>query len=345
MNKKYFMPAEWTRHEGTWLQWPHNQTNKGGTYREELSHIWVTYAKELHSGETVHIVVFNEEEQEFITSKLKAAGVDLKKIDFLIQPTDDIWIRDNGPIFVRDSDGNQVLTKWDFNGWGNRYPFKNDIGVSAAISDKFNIPMVEVDLCLEGGGIEVDGSGSFMAAKTSILNENRNPNMSQEEVEKILTEFLGVTNFVWITGLRGEENHGEVTDFHIDGAARFTSEDTILYECDAYGESEDYIIEAMEKHFQELKNARSISGKPYHLIPVPITRKIVEEAGCKGSYLNYYIGNEVVLVPIYGDENDELGLKIIGSQFPDRRIVGIKVNKLFQYGGMIHCVTQQQPQA
>ena len=103
------------------------------------------------------------------------------------------------------------------------------------------------------------------------------------------------------------------------------------------------MLEAHERHYQELRKARSINGKPYRLIPVPITRKIVEEAGCRGSYLNYYIGNEAVLVPVYGDENDKLGLKIIEGQFPGRRIVGIHVSKLFQYGGMIHCVTQQQP--
>lgn len=341
---KYCMPAEWAEHEGTWLQWPHNNTaDKGGGYREELDDIWVTLAKELHHGEIVHIVAYDEEEKQHITSKLEEADVNMDKIDFLIQPTDDIWIRDNGPIFVNDKDGSLVLTKWAFNGWGNRFAFKNDTQVSGAISKKFNIPMAEVDLCLEGGGIEVDGKGSLMAAKTSIINDNRNPGLSQEEIEEVITEHLGIKNFIWITGIRGADNHGEVTDFHIDGAARFVNEDTILYEYDVYGESEDYVLKAHERHYRELRKARGINGKPYNLIPVPITRKIVTEAGCRGSYLNYYIGNEAVLVPIYGDENDKLGLKIIEGQFPSRRIVGIDVSKLFQYGGMIHCVTQQQP--
>lgn len=267
----------------------------------------------------------------------------MNRIEFLVQPTDDIWIRDNGPIFVNDRGGKLVLTKWAFNGWGNRFAFKNDIQVSSAISKRYNFPMVEVDLTLEGGGIEVDGKGSFMASKTSIINDNRNPGLSQKEIEKALTHYLGVTNFIWITGIRGEDNHGEVTDFHIDGAARFANEDTIMYEYDPYNESEEYLLEAFEKHYQELRSATNINGKSYNLIPVPITRKIVKEAGCKGSYLNYYVGNEVVLVPIYGDENDELGLKFIEGQFPGRRVVGIDVCTLFQYGGMIHCVTQQQP--
>lgn len=340
---KYFMPAEWEPHEGTWLQWPHDGTNKGESYRSKLEDIWVTMTKELHYGENVHIVVCNDEEKLHVISKLKEADVNLAKVDFLIQETDDIWIRDNGPIFVKDENDNNWITNWIFNGWGNRFPYEKDTMVPVKIGPKYGIPRVDVNVCLEGGGIEVNGNGSFMAAKSSIINDNRNPNVSQEEIEKALTEYLGVTNFIWITGIPGEENQNEVTDFHIDGAARFSKENTILYEYDPYGDSDQYLLEAQEKHYGELRQSSNIDGKPFQLIPVPVTKNIVQDAGCKGSYLNFYIGNEVVLVPIYGDENDALGLKIVEGQFPGRRIVGINVCKLFQYGGMIHCVTQQQP--
>lgn len=342
-NIAFYMPAEWEKHEGTWLQWPHNGTNKGEGYRDKLDDIWVTMAKELHYGENVHIVVCNDEEREHVQSKLNEAKVNLDKIDFLIQETDDIWIRDNGPIFVKDKEGNLSLTDWNFNGWGNRYPYENDAMVPIKISENYKIPKVYASVCLEGGGIEINGKGSLMAAKSSILNENRNPTLSQEEIEHELTKYLGVTNFIWITGIRGEDNHNEVTDFHIDGAARFSNENTILYEYDPFGESEAYLLEAYEKHYQELQQARNTDGNPFQLIPLPLTRKVVKEAGCKGSYLNFYIGNEVVLVPIYGDEHDSLGLQIIEGQFPGRRIVGINVSELYAYGGMIHCVTQQHP--
>ncbi|WP_289140129.1 agmatine/peptidylarginine deiminase [uncultured Brevibacillus sp.] len=343
-NLAFYMPAEWEKHEGTWLQWPHNGTNKGEGYREKLDDIWVTMAKELHYGENVHIVACNDVEKEHIESKLMEAKVSMDKIDFLIQETDDIWIRDNGPTFVKDDNSNLLLTNWIFNGWGNRYPSENDAMVPVNIGEMYNIQRIEASVCLEGGGIEVNGKGSLLATKTSILNDNRNPSLRKEEIERVLSKYLGITNMIWISGLRGEDNHDEVTDYHIDGAARFSNENTILYEYDPFGESEAHLLEAYERHYQELRQARNTDGKPFQLIPVPVTRKIVEEAGSKGSYLNFYIGNEVVLVPIYGDEHDKLGLQIIEGQFPGRRIVGINVSKLYPYGGMIHCVTQQQPQ-
>ncbi|MGE7866018.1 agmatine deiminase family protein [Bacillus paramycoides] len=337
----FYMPAEWEKHEGTWIQWPHDRTHRGKGYRSKLDDIWVTMAKELHYGENVHIVVYNDEEKAHVESKLIEAKVNMDKIDFLIQETDDIWIRDNGPIFVKNKEGNLSLTQWIFNGWGNKYPYEKDAVIPEEISEMYSIPKVEVNVCLEGGGIEVNGKGILMAAKTSIMNENRNPTLSQEEIEMELTKYLGVTNFIWITGIRGEDNYNEDTDFHIDGAARFSNENTILYEYDPFREGEAYLLEAYEKHYQELQQARNVDGEPFQLIPVPVTRQVVKEADCKGSYLNFYIGNEVVLVPIYGDEHDRLGLRIIEGQFPGRRIVGINVNELYAYGGMIHCVTQQ----
>ncbi|MCR8643373.1 agmatine deiminase family protein [Paenibacillus sp. N1-5-1-14] len=340
-NIQFYMPAEWEEHEDTWLQWPHDKTHRGERYKAKLNNIWVTMAKELHYGENVYIVVYNDEEREYVQSKLNEANVNLDKIHFLIQETDDIWIRDNGPIFVKDRDNQLSLTHWIFNGWGNKCPYTNDAVVPSQISKHYNIPKVDVDVCLEGGGIEVNGNGTLMAAKSSIINENRNPALSQEEIERALTKYLGVTNFIWITGIRGEDNYDEVTDFHIDASARFSNETTILYEYDPFGESEAYLLEAHELHYQQLQQARNTDGKPFQLIPLPLTRKVVKEANCKGSYLNFYIGNEVVLVPIYDDEHDKLALQIIEGQFPGRRIVGIHVSELYAYGGMIHCVTQQ----
>ncbi len=339
----FFMPAEWEKHEGTWLQWPHDGSNKDENYRAKLDDIWVTMAKELHYEENVHIVVCNERERKHVQAKLNEEHVNMDKIDFLVQETDDVWIRDHGPIFVKDDKGNLCLTNWNFNGWGNKYPFEKDAKIPSKISENGSIPLIETSVCLEGGGIEVNGNGTLLAAKSSIMNGNRNPTLHQEEIESELTKYLGVTNFIWITGLRGEDNHDEVTDFHIDGAARFVNENTILYEYDPFGESEAHLLKAYEKHYQELRQARNTDGKPFQLIPVPVTRNIVKEVGSKGSYLNFYIGNEVVLVPVYGDEHDSLGLQIMEGLFPGRRIVGINVRKLYAYGGMIHCVTQQHP--
>ena len=343
------MPAEWEPHEGTWLQWPHNGTllvdgSEGTDYREQLAEIWINMTKELHIGENVHIIVDNEDEKTYVEGKLHETDVDFNKIDFLVRRIDDVWIRDNGPIFVWDDQGHPIITDWNFNGWGGRMPHEFDKQASAYISEHTNIPRVVVpEIRLEGGGIEVDGRGSFMAAKTSIINDNRNPGKSQTEIEAVITKYFGVTNFIWITGLYGDDPGGEMTDFHIDGAARFTCSNTILYEADPFGVSEPYMLETYNKHYNELRNYRDIDGNPFRLIPVPLTKENVKGLDYQGSYLNYYIGNEVVIVPVYGDENDALGLKIIEGQFPDRRVTGIDVCALYPNGGMLHCVTQQQP--
>ncbi|MCL1983311.1 MAG: agmatine deiminase family protein [Clostridiales bacterium] len=344
---KYRIPAEWEPHEGTWLQWPHNGTilpdySEGRDYREQVEGIWIQMTKELHIGENVHIIVDNNAEKDHVTEKLSEENIDFNRVDFLVKRIDDVWVRDNGPIFVWDDQGNQVITDWSFNGWGGRMPHEFDAQVSAYISEHTNLLRVVPGIRLEGGGIEVDGRGSFMAAKTSIINDNRNPGKSQAEIEAEIAKYFGVTNFVWITGLSGDDPGGEMTDFHIDGAARFTGSNTILYEADPYGESEPHMLKTYDMHYNELRNCRDIDGNPFRLVPVPLTRLNVKGLDYKGSYLNYYIGNEVVLVPTYGDENDAVGLQIIEGQFPGRRIAGIDVCPLFPYGGMIHCVTQQQ---
>jgi len=308
-------------------------------------------AKELHIGENVHIIVNDEDEKNHVVRELTAVKVDFGKVDFFIRETDDIWVRDNGPIFVRDGNGKLVALDCNFNGWGNKCEHEKDRLISKYISDTMGIPHAKAPICLEGGGIELDGRGTFMAAKTSIINDNRNPGKSQAEIEAALTECFGVTNFIWISGLKGEDNKGEITDWHIDGQARFASADTIMYRFNMHDNDEKYYLDALEKQYRQLREAVNTDGKKYKLIPVPVSKGTIEkppgeDAGVrsgKGSYLNYLVGNEVVLVPVYGDENDKLGLGIIEGQFPGRRVVGINCRALYPYGGMIHCVTQQQP--
>ena len=342
-NKRYRMPAEWEEHEGTWLSWPHRFSFRGENYRSELDNIWVAITKGLYQGENVHILVFDDEEKMHVQKLLGKAKINMGKIDFIIMETDDVWIRDNGPIFVYDEEDNLVMTNWKFNGWGGKYGYELDNQVSEKISQFYGFPRVDAPLVLEGGGVNVNGTGTLMAALTSIVNDNRNPEYTKKEQENIISKHFGVDNFIWITGIVGEENGDEDTDYHIDGAACFTNKNTILYEYDPFKEDKDYLLEAYDKHYKEIKKCKTEDGEDLTLVPLPLTRKEVKEAGCKGSYLNIYIGNKAVLVPIYGDENDGLALQIIEGQFPGREIIGIDVCKLFPYGGMIHCVTQQQP--
>lgn len=337
---KYKVPDEASEHEGTWLQWPHNNTYGEG-YKEKLESIWIEMTRALSEGENVHIVAYDEGEKDYINDLLINEGIDMSKIDFYIYPTDDVWARDNGPIFAYDNNQNLKIMDWGFNGWGKKVPYKKDRLLRDFIGKELGIETIDLqDVVLEGGAIELDGKGTVLATRSAVTNKNRNPGLTEVEIEEYLREYYGVTNFIWLDGVAGVD----ITDFHIDGFAKFYDESTIITLV------EEDLIEwgVTDKDIEVLMNAKNAMGERYKYIYLPLTKKNVilesgKDLGYKGSYVNYYIGNTVVLVPNYNDPNDEVANEIIQKLYPDRKVVGIDVRELYQYGGMIHCVTQQQP--
>ena len=336
----YTMPEELGLHEGTWLQWPHNFTYPP-YWREDLEPTWIEMTSELQAGEKVHIIAYNSEEKDHIVQVLTTAGVPLTNVDFYIHPNNDVWVRDNGPIFVFDNDGYMKILDWGFNGWGEDAPYTLCDAIPQLVSEDIDIPYVDLSaMVLEGGSMELDGNGTLMATKSSIINPNRNPLLSQAQIEEIMTMNLGVTNFIWLDGVAGLE----ITDMHIDGFARFHNSTTIVTM-----DSIDLIYwEVPAADISILYNAQNIDGDPYNYLYLPLTANDVvttygQNLGYKGSYVNYYIGNTVVLVPIYDDPNDAVAISILQTIYPTRTVVGIDVRNLYSGGGMIHCVTQQQP--
>jgi len=347
---QYIMPPETEQHEGTWLQWPH-QYEYGITYRNRLDATWVAMTSALVGSEKVHIIAYNSTEQNRITNLLTNAGVSLANIDFKLFPTNDVWVRDNGPIFVRDTAGNLHIEDWGFNGWGGDYNFNLDNPIPMSVATAIGLPVVNLDTTMiaEGGAIEIDGNGVLMATKSSILtqiNSNgalaiRNPGMTQAQAEAIFTQYLGVTKFIWLDGFLSTD---DITDAHIDGFAKFANDSTLVTMSNAdltyWGLSSTDIA--------TLYAASNVNNVQYNKAYVPLTQNNVvttygNNLGYKGSYCNYYIANNVVLVPNYNDPNDIVANAIIQGLYPNRTVVGIDVRNLYENGGMIHCVTQQQP--
>ncbi len=326
----YTMPSEEAEHEGTWLQWPHKYT-WGQEIPDKYDQIWVDMTKALHQGEIVHIIAYNENEKHRITQLLNDAGVDMNQIDFLIEKTEDFWVRDNGPIFVHDENNNLMISNWEFNGWGGKYSATYDNQIPSHVSNAIGIPKVDIDMVLEGGAIEVDGKGTLMATRSSILNDNRNPGLSQAQAEVFLKHYLGVTNFIWLDGIAGQD----ITDMHIDGIARFVGDHTIVTFSKEVAENygEDVII----NDYKVLENAKNANGELYKKVELPIAVQ------SEGSYMNYYVGNKVVVVPNYNESTDSVANAIIQELYPEREVIGVMVNELWKDGGAIHCVTQQQP--
>ncbi|MEG1408842.1 MAG: agmatine deiminase family protein [Terrisporobacter sp.] len=336
----YYMPLEDEEHEGTWLQWPHSYTY-GKSYQNNIEDIWIKMTKSLVKGENVHIVAYNNKERDKIEKLLKKENVDMNYVDFYVYENDDVWIRDNGPIFVYDENDELVILDWGFNGWGKKEPYKKSNQVPKKISEDLEVKNISLDeVVLEGGAMELDGNSTFLATKSSIINNNRNKNLSQKEIEDYISKYYDVEKFIWLDGVVGLD----ITDFHIDGFAKFYDESTIIT-LDKRGLI-DWGLKT--KDINTLLNSTNINGEKYEHVYLPLTKNNVKlkngkNLGYQGSYMNFYIGNEVVLVPNYNDENDKIANEIIQDLYPDKEVKGIDIRQLYKDGGMIHCVTQQQP--
>ena len=359
---EFTFPGEWEEHEGTWLIWPHYYGIISPEYVDMINDIWVTMTQELHTGEKVHIVAYDQTEQNVITGLLSQAGVDMSQVDFTIAETDQFWARDCGPMFVFDSEGSPAIIDWGYNGYGRMDKFGPDVPedmlwelpefareeylgnyvkddvLSSAIAMSMNVNSININgFILEGGAIESDGRGTIITTESCILNENRNPGMTRRDAELYFKKYMGVTNVIWLEGSPDED----ITDGHIDGLVRFADANTIVTMTkDDYYETYDYTPRG---DYKKVINAKNADGERYNIVTLPITAEIVEWVGWRANYLNYYAGNKVVLVPVFGDVMDAEALRILGGVYPDKEIIPINGEILTVLGGGIHCVTQQQP--
>lgn len=352
---QYTFPDESEPHEGTWLQWPH-QYQYGVAFRNENDATWVAMTKALVANEKVHIIAYNTTEKTRITSLLTAANVPLTNVDFKIYQTNDVWVRDNGPIYTRNAAGNLVIQDWGFNGWGGDYAFAkcNPIPTSIATATGMTVVNLNNALTIEGGSYEMDGTGTFLATKTAILSQAnpstptgvksiRNLGKTQLQVEAILTQNLGATKFIWLDGWFSSD---DITDAHIDGFAKFVAGNKLV----TMNQTDLLYWGASQADINKLYAATNANNVAFTKVYLPLTLNDVKKTngtslGYKGSYANYYVANNRVLVPNYNDPNDAVANAIIAGLYPGRTVVGIDCRNLYGNGGMVHCVTQQQPMA
>lgn len=338
----FVMPDESAPHEGTWLQWPHPY-QYGPLYRNRIEQTWIDMTAALVGGENVHIIADNAGHRSRIESKLTGAGVSLANVDFLIRRTNDVWVRDNGPIFVEDELGVLTVADFGFDGWGDDAPWAEDDGVPRTVANRRGFPRLDLGRgVLEGGAVEVDGRGTLLATRSSILDPARNPGVLESQVDAVLAQVLGATNVIWLDGAFG--GSVEITDMHIDGFARFADPYTIV----TMSEASLLYWGLSAADVATLNAATDVDGNPYAFVELPLTANDVVttygyDMGFKGSYVNFYTGNSVVLMPTYNDPNDAVAQAILAAHYPGRTVVGIDVRNLYRWGGMVHCVTQQQP--
>ena len=333
---------EWSPQSGVMLTWPHRESYWVNTL-DQIDHVFTQTAYHTSLREKVWITCLDAQHHTHIQSLLKNANANLNNIFIYEARTNDIWVRDHGPITV-SKNGTLLLLDFIFTGWGYKYPAEFDNVLTQALYQQQafgQIAMEKIPLALEGGAIEVDGHGTLLTTRSCVLSKIRNPHMSEEEIALYLKNTLGVERILWLThgALEGDD-----TDGHVDTLARFTDPKTICYvKCTDETDSHYATFSAMEKELQHFKDYQ---GNPYRLIALPWPQKRLADFDGRRlpiTYANFLIINEAVLVPTYDDPADEAALTVIAQCFPDREIIAIPSLPVVQWYGSIHCMTMQLP--
>jgi len=328
----YRMPAEWEPHAATWLSWPRREGISFPSSFDRVLPALRAMVEALIESERVCINVCNGSHEAEAREVL--GGLSMERITFYRIPTNEPWCRDHGPIFLtRDNNPKLAIVDWDYNAWGNKYPpFDLDEVLPTRVAEILDLPVFYPHMVLEGGSIEVNGSGACLTTEGCLLNKNRNPHLSRRKIEGRLRDFLGVRDVLWL----GRGTEGDDTDGHIDNLARFVSETKVLTVVEEDSSSVNY--QPLQENLGRLREMK------FNIVKLPTPRRMVrEDLVLPASYANFYITNRVVLAPTYADKNDEIALSILRECFPTRRVLGIDCRELIWGLGAFHCLTQQQP--
>jgi agmatine deiminase len=333
----YRMPAEWEPHIATWLSWPRREgISFPDSFDRVMPALRAMVAALIESEQVCINVCSGAHEAE---ARQVLHGLPMERMSFHMIPTNEPWCRDHGPIFLtRDLDPKLAIVDWDYNAWGNKYPpFDLDDVVPTRVADILKLPIFSPHMILEGGSIEVNGTGALLTTESCLLNRNRNPHLSRDEIEQRLRDYLGVREILWL----GDGIAGDDTDGHIDDLARFVSEHTVITVVEENRGDENY--EPLQENLARLREMK-IDNREIDIITLPMPKEIMREGlRLPASYANFYIANSCVLIPTFADPADEPALSILRKLFPDRHVIGIDCRELIWGLGTFHCLTQQQP--
>jgi agmatine deiminase len=330
------MPAEWEPHEATWIAWPHNAEDWPGRF-EPIPWVYGEIVRKLSQVERVRILMQNDDVEYAARNVLDKCGVDWTAIEFFPCPTDRVWARDFAPLFLKNAAGRLGAAKWHFNGWAKYENHLRDEAAGRIIPELLGMADADVwypDMVLEGGSIDVNGSGLLLTTEECLLSpvQARNPELSREEIEEALGNYLGIDQVLWLrNGIAGDDTHG-----HVDDLARFTDRDTVVIVSEEDRSDPNY--EPLRENWEILKRF------PLHAKKLPMPAPLwFDGQRLPASYANFYIANRMVLVPAFNDPNDRVALNILSECFPDRQVTGINCVELIWGLGTLHCMTQQQP--
>ena len=339
----FFLPPEWEKQLAIILTWPHANT-LWGQYLDEMDKVYIQIVKHIVPREKLIIICFDQTHFRHIEYLLEKAKLPIININFYTIKTNDIWVRDYGPLTIFDTETGQAkLLDFKFNAWGEKYPGDQDDAATKALYQLKafnNLSLESSDLVLEGGSVEVDGKGTLLTTSSCLLAKTRNPSLNREQLTEKLKLLLGLKKILWLDHGRLE---GDDTDGHIDTLARFTDPHTICHiSCD---DPNDTHFSEIQNMIEQLKSFEDYQGNPYRLIALPWPRPHFKENGQRlpASYANFLIINGAVLMPTYDDPADLIAIKQLQVCFPDREIIGIPCSTVINNYGSLHCITMQIP--
>jgi agmatine deiminase len=336
----YSFPAEWEKHEATWLTFPLNRDTWEGDKWDKMLPAYFQFIRLIAEGEIVNIILPDTDIANWVHGELESYGTNLKRIRYHYTATNDSWARDHGPAFVLNrAERKKAIVNWEYNAWGGKYPpFDADNRLPAFIAQQLGLQRFDVGIVMEGGSVEFNGAGTLLTTRHCLLNQNRNPRLNQNQIEERLQKFYGVSQILWLDeGIVGDD-----TDGHIDDIVRFVDADTFVTVVEENRLDDNYLI--LQKNLAELKMMRLPNGQALNIIELPMP-DAVETDGIRlpASYANFYIANGRVIVPTFSCKQDEKAIRILEKCFPDRQIVGVNSRNIIWGLGSFHCLSQQEP--
>jgi agmatine deiminase len=331
----YRMPAEWERHDATWISWPKDPDTFPPSILPKVEAAYAKMVECLGAGEEVRILVDDAKWEKRVRSILKKGS----NVTYHRIKTADVWTRDYLPTYVRGDD--VALVKWKFNAWGNKYDdLLPDEEAGQKVAKSTGLRVFTPGVVLEGGSIDTDGEGTVLTTEQCLLNDNRNPALGRRGVEKTLGEYIGASRVIWL----GKGIEGDDTDGHVDDLTRFVGPGRVATAVEEKVSDPNHLT--LMENLSSLEDAVDSGGRKLEAVTVPMPSPVTPKGGrLPASHMNFYIGNRTVLVPTYGGESDRVALRTFGDLFPSREVVGVDCRALVYGLGAIHCVTQQVPSA
>ena len=319
-------PPEWAPHSRLWVGFPHNAGEWPGQFSQAQKEIAAFADTVQASGEPVTLLCLDDANADAARALLR------EDVTITIRPYGDIWLRDTGPLIVKDPSGRIEARLFGFNGWGGKYEMAGDRDIGALLAHDAKLIARKSDWILEGGAIDCDGSGLAVTTEQCLLNPNRNPCLSRADVERKLQEDLGIDRLLWL----GEGLYGDHTDGHVDNLARFVAPNLLALPAPSGEDDPNCAIYA-----DAMKRARDFGVEIAH---IPSPGRVFRGGEVQpASHMNFLIGNHIVVVPIYGTDYDDAALNAIGGLFPDRKVAGLRADAILSGGGSFHCASQQLP--